>query len=134
MDRYTLNEYQDMDEVYILSDKNIYDAVENYQIRYPDRNPHPGYRVFKGIRERMQVYGQTLPRHVGGRPRSEYEAELEYLVLTAFVEEPHLSLRRCAERLGTNFHVVRKILKKNGMDPYHIKKVQKLHNEDPNNR
>ena len=69
-----------------------------------------------------------------GRPKSAGSDEMQMDVAQAFVENPHLSLRRANDERDVAPETVRNILKSINLHPYKVHLVQELNEDDPDRR
>lgn len=104
-----------------------------YWDRFPDEPRHPDHRVFTNLWNRLANGGPLVPGAVPpprqGRRIYGVDPELEFLVMAQFADNPNLSTRICAVRLGLRIHenrLIHRILKANGLYPYKYQKVQAL--------
>lgn len=106
-------------------------AVQIYAETYAQEEDRvPDHRVIENLRERL-LGGRTLvPNHNRGQILhvEPYDRHLEDLVLAQVADTPGISTRLIAIRLGLrdNHQLVHRILKDNGLHPYHYRKVQDL--------
>lgn len=115
------------------ADWNYRNAVNLYAETFDDGRRLPDHRVFINLHNRLLrgeglVPGLFMPPRQGRRIFG-VDAELEFLVLRQFEENPNLSTRVCAIRLGLDKNqnrLVHRILKSHGMYPYKYQKVQAL--------
>lgn len=88
--------------------------------------------------------GRTLQRYINqgtvkdlarsGRPKLVATEEMQMDIAQAFVENPHLSLRRAGSEQNVSHETVRKSLKSIKFHPYKIHLVQELNEDDPDRR
>lgn len=130
---YTLGEYLEMLVILGQSDWDYRNAANLYAETYDDGRRHPDHRVFSNLHNRVLrgeglVPGLFMPPRQGRRIFG-VDAELEFLVLRQFEENPNLSTRVCAVRLGLDRNrnkLTHRILKSHGMYPFKYQKVQAL--------
>jgi hypothetical protein len=60
--------------------------------------------------------------------------EIEAEILQAVEEEPNVSCRRLALRMGVSSFTIWRTLHEQGLHPYHLQRVQHLKPEDPPHR
>lgn len=121
------NEYiADIHFIYGFCNGNANEAVREYARRYPNR-PTPNARTFIRIHLSIAENGIRRPSNERGRLLSlRYEEE----ILEIIAENPGLSVRRIATRLGLSKMSVWRVLKKEGLHPYHFRRVQELNEPD----
>ena len=73
---------------------------------------------------------QCLQTHDRGRDRTERILQAEEQILERVVEKPDISTRRLAAEVEVSQFVVHRTLKKLGLHPYHVQKVQTLQPTD----
>jgi len=109
--------------VYGFCNDNARAAVQEYRLRYPGR-PVLGYRSFITIHRHLQgEFGLVRRRNEQGVM---LDAELEEEVLDIITRDPTTSIRRISARLGIPNTSVWKILKKEGLHPYHFRQSHNL--------
>lgn len=116
--RFSSEEYADMHFVYGYCNGSARQAVIEYRHRFPNRRiPH--YRTFLevhrqfrecGLRDYLFDRGVNLP------------ADLDQQVLDTVVRDPTISVRRISSQLGVPRMTVWRILKREGLHPYHYRK------------
>lgn len=103
-----------------------------YVARYPNRQPVPSARIFQEVHRRLATDGLRFNR--GHRvPPVIINVAVEEAVLRDLWADPYISTRRLALRHDISQSSVWRILKKEGLHPYHHQRVQHLH-EDVDNR
>lgn len=122
----TTRHIADMHFVYGLCNGNARAAVREYQRRYPNR-PIPNHQTFSAIHARLAEYGIRRPQGERNPSVSEHSEEA---VLNLIVSDPRLSVRRISTRLEISRWTVWKILKKEGLHPYHLRRVQDIREPD----
>jgi len=127
MAEYTAQDYTDMIILYGVARENAYVAARLYAERFPERERHPDHKVILRCIRRVRETGSVLPyarRGIGGlRPARVNDEER---ILRAFEENPRNSIRRVARALNVSRHVVHRVLRQNGLHPYHFQRVQQL--------
>lgn len=83
---------------------------------------------------RFMNHGTVKDLERTGRPKSVTTGEKQIEVAQAFVENPHLSLRRAANQHDVSHETIRGILKSIHFHPYKIHLVQELNEDDPDRR
>lgn len=109
-------------------------AREAYVVQYPNRQPVPSARNFQEVHRRLSANGLQLNR-------DRRELDIPVIIDTAIEEavvrdlwaDPYISTRRLALRHGISQSTAWRILKKQGLHPYHFQRVQHLH-ENVDNR
>ena len=130
---YTNEEYSDMVFVYGFCNGSANGARAEYQRRYPNRRC-PSVKVFYRVMQHLRDNGTfpgiyaTAERVVGRGGEREARGIME-----AVEQSPGISTRRVSLRLGIPRMKTWRKLKKEGLHPYHIQKVQHLQ-EDHENR
>jgi transcriptional regulator with GAF, ATPase, and Fis domain len=111
---------------YGMAEENIRAAVRLYAERFPGREHHPGYNVFLRCIRRARETGSLLPhRRLAGVP-AQCRVIDEERILQAFEENPGNSVRRVARTLGLSRSAVHRVLRRNGLHPFHYQRVQQL--------
>lgn len=115
---FTLVEYADMLESYILNERNAVQAVERYVAAHPDRR-HPSRFTFSRTYERLRHTGSVLPDiqnigHVVDRPLADI-FDVEDRILRILTQEPGIGIRDVAHRVGESYSLVQRFLKNIGM-------------------
>lgn len=125
---YSQREYAEMHYLYGFCDGNARAAARAYRERYPNRDCFPDYRVF--IRVHNSYTNGRLPGQHGGRDgRGQQVVENvreRNQVLAEIQRDRSTSQRRISRAIGIPRSRVQRILKKNKLRPYHIKRVQDL--------
>lgn len=120
--RFSSRDVANIHFVYGFCDGNANAAVREYARRFPDR-PTPNARTFIRLHSNLSEYGIRRPANERTRlvsPREEEE------VLDLITQDPQLSVRRIAIRLGLSKWTVWQILKRQGLHPFHFRRVQDL--------
>ena len=86
------------------------------------------------VNANIYISGTASPRswylqtqtHDNGREKTERILQAEEQILEHFEEEPDMSTRRLAAEVRISQFIVQSILKAQGLDPYHVQKVQTL--------
>jgi len=121
---YTTEEYTFMIYFYGMARGNARAAERLYAERFPNRR-HPSRititECFRRARETgvlavHQNRDRALRRHVNDDER----------ILRAFEENPQNSIRRVSRALGIPRTTVHRVLKENGLHPFHFQRVQQL--------
>lgn len=99
-------------------------AAQRYLQLYPNRR-QPHYKTFKNIYDRLAETGQFRPKRDLGRPKI-ITVDQEDDVLVRIANDPQLSTRRLSAITGISHASVFRILKKEGLRPYHFTPVQNL--------
>lgn len=84
--------------------------------------------------QRFEDTGGVKNRRNPGRPTSVTNEEKQMEIAEAFVENPHLSIRRAAEQHDISKMSVHKILKLIKFHPYKVHLVHELNEDDPDHR
>lgn len=105
---------------------NAAEAVRVYRRTYPNR-PVPSRQLFEDIHLRLAERGiQELPNKRNRLVSPEEEEE----VLRSITRDPRLSVRRIALQLELSKWTVWRILKREGLHPFHFRRVQDLREPD----
>lgn len=123
---YSDRDIADMHFVYGFCNGNARAAEREYHRRFPNRVV-PHHTTFTAIHLRLTANGirsQPAERIHGGNLHNEEE------VLRLIFEDPRLSTRRIAIRLNMRYWTVWKILKREGLHPYHFRRVQNITDPD----
>lgn len=83
---------------------------------------------------RFEETGSVKNRQIPGRPTSVTNEENQMEIAQAFVEYPHLTIRRAAEQHDISRMSVHTILKSIKFHPYKVHLVQELNEDDPDRR
>ena len=126
MVNYTNNEYMDMIIIYGASGENAARARRMYLEKFPNRHT-PSENTFLRVIQRGRETGNLQPKkgHDGGRPHR-HGVDLDEEVLERVDAEPTISTRLIAKNVNASHNYVWRILKMNGLHPYHFQKVQGL--------
>ena len=124
---YSNYEYADMVFVYGFCNGSANAAVEEYRRRYPNRkcpNVRTFYQVFQHLRDKGRFPG------IGGTAeRTREHGEVRQIVHAA-QHSPHISTRRISHRLGVSHMKAWRVLRSEGLRPYHLHKAQHLQDGD----
>lgn len=120
--QYSSAHIADIHFIYGFCNGNARAAVREYRRRFPNR-PTPNHQTFRDIHRRLAENGIRQP--VGERVR-EIPVYNEETVLNMIYRDPRLSTRRIAIRLGMSHWTVWRILKSEGLYPYHFRRVQNI--------
>lgn len=101
----------------------------NETFRVEENNPISKSTVIRTIR-RFEETGGIKDRPKSGRSKSSSNDEKSLDVLQSFIEDPHCSIRRCAQQHEMGAASVHKILKLNKWHPFKLKLVQELSEDD----
>lgn len=133
---YTWQEYFQMFGCLAQTEGDPRAAANLYREQFAELNDgrrFPDHRVFVNLQNRLAQGGALvpggIPRARQGRRDNNIDPDLERLVLEQFNENPNLSTRIVAVRLGLDQNqnrLVHRILKANGLHPFHYQKVQAL--------
>lgn len=83
--------------------------------------------------ERFTDTGRIVNRLIPGRPAIINE-DVQLEVAEAFIENPHLSLRKASAQLGIPKNSVHRVMKSLKFHPYKIHLLQELNEDDPDRR
>lgn len=84
--------------------------------------------------QRFEEIGSNKIRPKSGRPKTETSEERQMEVAQAFVEDPHLTLRKASLQLQINRMSIYRNLKIIKFHPYKIQLHQELNEDDPDRR
>lgn len=98
-----------------------------YVAAFPNRRPIPSERNFQEVHRRFTIQGLGLQLHEP--PRRIINVAIEEAVLRDVFENPDISTRRLALRHGISQKSAWRILRKEGLHPYHFQRVQHLHED-----
>lgn len=118
-------EIADIHFIYGFCNGNASAAVREYRNRFPNRRI-PTRRLFTQIHADLATNGisrNPRERGIDGASRTED-------VLAAITRDPSLSVRRISAQLEISPTTVWNILKRAGLYPFHLTKVQHLHDPD----
>lgn len=123
---FSFEEYADIIYVYGVVDGNSVAAVREYQRRFPNRRI-PDSKVFSRTFARLKETGCVASNFRESRSGSSAErADVEQDVVDFFSQNPEASTRRVAQQLGLRSVDVWRIVKREGLRPYHHVPVQAL--------
>jgi len=121
---YTTEEYTYMIYFYGMARGNARAAERLYAERFPNRR-HPlsstitacfQRAIETGVLAVHQHRDRAVHRHVNDDER----------ILRAFEENPQTSIRRVSRALGVPQTTVHRVLRENGLHPYHFQRVQQV--------
>lgn len=126
MVNFTNEEYVDMIMVYGAAEENAERARRMYLERFPNRQT-PSRNTFLRVIQRGRETGKLQPKkgHGGGRP-NQIEVNVEEAILDMADADPTTSTRQIAQQVEVSQYFVWNTLKKNGLHPYHLQRVQGL--------
>lgn len=131
MAHYTNSERTDMIRIYGEAGGNASEAKRIYMERFPQRMV-PDARTFQRIDQHLRDYGSFEPQYQNcGAVRTQRVLDLEPQILEIVEEEPNISSRRLALRVGVSASTVWRTLHEQGLHPYHVQRVQALQPGDP---
>ncbi|KAJ8949089.1 hypothetical protein NQ318_016993 [Aromia moschata] len=111
--------------VYSKKNFNGRRAHRRYLETYSNRR-QPDFKIFKNLYDRLGETGSFRPkRDSAGRPNT-LNPEQEEEILVRVAENSELSTRHIAMETGVSKSTVWKVLKKEGLHPYHFTPVQNL--------
>ena len=128
---YSNVEYADIIFMYGFCNGNAEAAVREYRLKYPNRRC-PDAKVFYRVYQNLRDTG-CFP---GIRPTAERTENQNGArrIVRMVDRSPNISTRRISSRLGIPQVTVWRTLKREGLHPYHMQKVQHLHPGDPARR
>lgn len=121
----------DMHYFYGANRGNASAAAREYNGRFRGRRPEVDYRDILHVSGVFRERGLQLPR---SERFFVLTPEIEDEVLDAVYRDPTASVRRIGNQLGLSKTKVWKILKREGLHPYHFTRVQELQENDPRAR
>lgn len=119
----------DMDFMYGFCNGNARRAAVEYRRRYPNRVAF-GYRSFIAIHRQISELGLPSRRREPVLPAPAVRQDIDEEILRLVTADPMLSVRRIAVRLGISKMRVWRVLKKEGLHPFHFRRAQNLRDED----
>ncbi|XP_072744355.1 uncharacterized protein [Anoplolepis gracilipes] len=123
---YTAVEYTDMIITYGMAGKNARAAARLYAEQFPERERHPNHLVILRCIQRARETGVFVAnRQTAGAPM-QYGVNDEERVLGAVKDNPQISVHCLARMLGLSRNIVHRILRQNGLHPFHFPRVQQL--------
>lgn len=130
MANFSQNELVDM--IFILGEcsRNPLLASRIYKARYPERERFPKEESFKNLLERFIETGSVSYPQKQKRVKSIVNEENEFVILTALIENPHVSTRQLENNFNISKTSIRRIIKKNKFHPYRIQRHQELQESD----
>ncbi|XP_071642155.1 uncharacterized protein [Temnothorax longispinosus] len=125
-----------------MAGENVRAAVRLYAERFPERERHPGYNVILGCVQRARETGSLMPNwRNAGAPlqRRVVDEERILQIFEDFEDDPENpqrrpTIRRVAGMLGLSQSVVHRVLRQDGLHPYHYQRVQQLLARDAEQR
>lgn len=115
---------------YGVTRENFRATKRLYAERFPNRR-HPTRNTISRCIWRFQETGSVLPQHPTRVDALVYrQVNVDEDVLHAFEENPRNSVHRVAFTLGISKSVVHRILRENGLHPFHFQRVQQLLERD----
>lgn len=130
MVNYSMQERQDMYEVFIKSFKNSLEACRRYELLYPERN-QPSHKTILRIYKNMCDNGSLEKK----RKKRESRPGVNDINVLAQIEiDDSGSCRSIARECGLSKSGVNKILRKHKLHDYKYLPVQRLHAGDPERR
>lgn len=126
MNHYSNEEYVDMIISYGAAQQNAALARRIYQQRFPNRII-PSVNTFLRVIQRGRETGNLQPKkgRGGGRP-NEYAVNVEEEILERVDVEATTSTRQISRQVVASQSFVWRTLKRNGLHPYHLQRVQGL--------
>lgn len=122
MNEYSSQHIADIHFVYGLCNGSANRAVVEYARRFPNRRT-PNARTFVRIHLRLAENGI---RRLGNERTRVLSLQDEHEILQMITQDPSLSIRRIANRLSLSKWAVWRILKREGLHPYHFRRVQEI--------
>ena len=120
--RFTSQEYCDIIIAYGLAGGNARGAARIYAERFPRRARHPtGRQIFRIVQQLRETGCLVHNPGVGVR---RYRVRNEEEILQVIYENPGMSVRRLAQNTGVSRDTVHRILRVNGLHPFHYQRVQ----------
>lgn len=126
-------EYRDMLFIYGYANGNARAAVREYGVRFPNRR-QPNRQTFVQVFRRLGETGSFGGLRIREGGRNSNQSQHAPAILRAVREDPTTSTRRIGSTLRIHHSTVHKVLKKNKLHPYHLKKVQDLLTVDAETR
>lgn len=126
---FSTREYHDMLLIYGESQGNSRGAVRLYNERYPNRR-QPNCRTFVSVSQRLLENGSVIPKKTSGRNRTDRVLAVEDDILDIVAQNPTVSVRSIARQVNVGRTSVHRTLKEQLLHPYHIQRVQDLHQGD----
>lgn len=99
-----------------------------YLAAYPNRRPIPSSRNFQEVHRRFENIGLGTGRE-RREPSHVIDVAIEEAVLRDLFADPSISTRRLALRHGISQKSAWRILRREGLHPYHYQRVQHLHDD-----
>lgn len=99
-----------------------------YLAAFPNRRPIPSARNFQEVHRRLATTGLRSSRD-SRDSATVIDVAIEQAILRDLFADPTTSTRRLALRHGVSQASIWRILKKEGLHPYHYQRVQHLHEE-----
>lgn len=118
----------DMHYYYGMLRGNARGAHREYIAAFPNRRPVPTPRNFQEVHRRLSNDG-LVSRRERVAQRVIIDVAVEEAVLQCLYAEPGISTRRLALRFGISQSSAWRILRKEGLHPYHYQRVQHLHDD-----
>ena len=121
---YTPEEYYEMNRKFYECWQDAILASIMYRQEFPDKKRFPDKRVFQRLDNRIRNKFSLVPVNDSKGKIAVQDAELEFLVITAFQEHAELHIPEMATRCNTTEYRVFTILHKHGFEAFHARKVQ----------
>lgn len=125
---FSREELLDMTLVFGECESNALLASRVYQQKYPQRR-HPRVSAFRNLERRFTATG-NIQYPASTRVKRALTEENETTVMTALVENPHVSTRQLARLYDLGERTIGRIIKKNHFHDYHIQYHQNLVDND----
>lgn len=127
--KFSHKEYADMIFVYGFCNGSNVRAVEEYRRRFPNRRV-PNKRVFQTVFAHAGETGTFPSASIVSEREHGIAVGLEEDILDVVDENPEISTRRIAIQFEIPQTMAWKTLKQQGLNAYHLQKVQNLHEGD----
>lgn len=127
---YTNEELTDMHLMYGLAQGNGREARKLYHERFPNRRL-PSHPTFASVDRRLRETGSFAISNTGrGHPRTVRMPETEEYILDRFRQTPSTSTRAVAAETSVSPATVWRVLREEGIKPFHLQRVQFLTDDD----
>lgn len=130
---YDFHDYFNLLRLYFENDQQENRAAVAYRVEYPGRGL-PDRNVVRGLVDRLRNHGQMMPIYGGGRPRTSRTVENAEAILDYFEADGTVSIEDAERELGIHKSTIYRVLKEERLHPYHYRRVQCLHQNDPARR
>ena len=121
MEKYTHEEYGEILHFFYISGRIARNTARMYREHWLNRR-HPHWRTFDEVYRRFRETGVPYPMPEGrGMQRNRRLIQIEEEIEQLFEQDPTISVRQVARRLGVSKSLVFRVIKATGKYPYRYK-------------